>query len=274
MSTSPREAALHAAATLLRPVASFMLKCGLTWREFAGLAKTAFVAAATDEYGISGRPTNISRVALLCGLARKEVRRQRDLLDAASLSAPEEKTTDATRVLSAWYQDAAYRMPDGRPAILSRDQFNDLCRDYSTEVPASTLLKELLRVGAVAETTDSCLEVRRRYYMPANTDSQWMMTAGHYLADLAGAISHNIDLDNGVQSRFLGRASETRVPVAAADEFRQFLETEGQAFLERVDAWLAERQCPVDEPAVGETVRLGVGVFQIHEIAVSKTELQ
>lgn len=165
-------------------------------------------------------------------------------------------------------------MPDGLPAILSRTQFNDLCRDYSTEVPASTLLKEMLRVGAVAETTNSYLEVRQRYYMPANTDSQWMMTAGHYLADLADAISHNIDLDNGAQSRFLGRATETRISVAAADEFRQFLEAEGQAFLERVDAWLAERQCPIDQPAMGETVRLGVGVFQIQEIAVSKTELQ
>ena len=274
MSTPARQAALQTAATLLRPVASFMLKCGLTWREFSGLAKTAFVAAATDEYGINGRPTNIARVALLCGLARKEVRRQRDLLDEAPVAAPQEKATDATRLLSAWYQDDAYRMPDGRPAILTRDLFNDLCRDYATEVPASTLLKELLRVGAVAETADSCLEVRRRYYMPANTDSQWMMTAGHYVADLASAISHNIDLDNGVKSRFLGRASETRMPAAAAGEFRQFLETEGQAFLERIDTWLAERHCPVEEQVVGETVRLGVGVFQIQDITVSKTDLQ
>jgi len=272
MSTSPREPALQAAATLLGPVASFMLKCGLTWREFAGLAKTEFVAAASDEYGINGRPTNISRVALLCGLARKEVRRQRNLLDEAPVAAPLEKTTDATRVLSAWHQDDDYQMPDGLPTALTRNEFNHLCRDHCADVPASTMLKELLRVGAVAEMAGGHLEVRQRYYMPTNTDSQWMMAAGHYVADLAGSISHNIDLDNGAQSRFLGRASETHIPVAAVDDFRQFLEVEGQAFLQRVDAWLAERHCPVDENAGGETTRLGVGVFQIQDIAVSKSD--
>ena len=272
MSASPRDAALHTAATLLRPVASFMLKCGLTWREFAGLAKTAFVAAATEDYGINGRPTNMSRVALLCGLARKEVRRQRELLDEAPVAAPQEKTTDATRLLSAWHQDAEYRRPDGQPAVLTHEQFNQLCREYCAEIPASTLLKELLRVGAVIEINAGHLEARRRYYMPTNTDSQWMMTAGHYLADLASAISHNIDLDNSMQSRFLGRASESRIPIAAADEFRQFLEVEGEAFLERVDAWLAERHCPNDAEAAERLVRLGVGVFQIQDIVISKSD--
>ena len=194
MSLATHTAALHTAATLLRPVASFMLKCGVTWREFGAVGKTAFVAAATEEYGINGRPTNISRVALLSGLARKEVRRQRDILADPPVAASEEKTTDATRVLSGWYQDSVYQGPDGRTALLSRDEFNDLCGRYCGEVPASAMLKELIRVGAVAEVAGGKLEVRQRYYMPTNTDPQWMMTAGHYIADTAASISHNIDL--------------------------------------------------------------------------------
>ena len=272
MSTTPREAALRAAAILLRPVASFMLKCGLTWREFTALAKTAFVAAATEEYGIGGRPTNISRVALLSGLARKEVRRQRELLADPKAAAPQEKTTDATRLLSAWHQDSAYLEADGSPATLSRDRFDDLCARYCAEVPASAMLKELCRVGAVMQRADGALEARRRYYMPTNSDPQWMMTAGHYIADMAASISYNIDLDNDRQTRFLGRASDPGVPAAAVDEFRQFVEEEGQAFLEKVDAWLAAHQCTDEEQLAGDAVRLGVGVFQIQDVTKGAPE--
>lgn len=264
---SPREAALHTAATFLRPLASFMLKCGLTWREFSALGKKAFVEAATHDYGINGRPTNISRVALLCGLARKDVKRQRDLIAENAIATPEEKTTDATRVLSAWHQDSAYLTEDGVPAVLTRNEFNALCGDYCSEIAASTILKELLRVGAIVQPDDDHLQVQRRYYMPVNNDAQWMMTAGHYVADIATTISHNIDLDNSERSRFLGRATETLIPIDNVDEFRAFLEEEGQVFLERVDDWLADRNRVSGDGDAAAKVRLGVGVFQIQNTA-------
>ena len=256
-----RETALQSAATLLRPLASFMIKCGLTWREFAALAKTAFVASATDEYGIKGRPTNASRVALLCGLSRKEVRRQRDLFADPIASTSEVKTTDATQVLSAWHQDPAYLDNKGRPIPLTRESFEALSRRHCQEMTSSGLIKELIRVGAVAETDNGKLEVRQRYYMPSNTDVKWKLTAGHYIADLTQTISHNIDLDKSKRTRFLGRATEAHVSPDVADDFREFLEQEGQAFLERIDTWLTDRQLPKESPH--NSIRLGVGVFQI-----------
>jgi hypothetical protein len=65
-----------ACGALLRPIASVVLKCGMTWREFSELSKSVFVSVATDEFGIRGRPTNISRVSILTGISRKEVKRQ------------------------------------------------------------------------------------------------------------------------------------------------------------------------------------------------------
>jgi hypothetical protein len=60
---------------------------------------------------------------------------------------------------------------------------------------------------------------------------------------------------------------------AALPAFREFLEAEGQAFLERVDAWLTAHELPraADEPAgqgagatdAGRAVRLGAGIFAI-----------
>jgi len=230
-----RETALEAAATLLRPVTSFMLKCGIT----------------------------------CCGVSRKEVRRQRNLVENPLASTSEAKTTDATQVLSAWHQVTDYLDKKGKPIPLTREAFDELSHRYCQEMTTSGMLKELIRVGAVVERSDTRLEVRKRYYMPSNTDTEWRLTAGHYIADLAHTISHNIDLDKTERTRFLGRATEANLSPEVADDFRQFLEDEGQMFLERVDSWLTQRQLPND--ANQPSIRLGVGLFQIQNSPVPST---
>ena len=73
---SPVSTALRSACrTLLRPIALILLRGGITWKEFAELSKSVFVSVATDEFGIRGRPTNVSRVSILTGISRKEVNR-------------------------------------------------------------------------------------------------------------------------------------------------------------------------------------------------------
>ncbi len=40
-----------------------------------------YVEVATRHFGRRGRPTNVSRTAMLTGLARRDVRKQRELLE-------------------------------------------------------------------------------------------------------------------------------------------------------------------------------------------------
>jgi len=65
---------LNALLVALRPLARALLRAGIGYREFAEISKSAFVDIATKDYGLRGRPTNISRVAVMTGLTRKEVR--------------------------------------------------------------------------------------------------------------------------------------------------------------------------------------------------------
>ncbi len=109
------KAIILACRLLLRPIASLLLKCGLTWREFSAISKSVFVDVASREYGIKGRPTNISRISILTGINRREVRRQRQSLASDSDSELPNKTTDATRLLSGWHQDAEIVDKDGQP---------------------------------------------------------------------------------------------------------------------------------------------------------------
>jgi hypothetical protein len=266
METIDQAALRHACRTLLKPIVSFLMKCGMTAREFNDIAKSAFVEAASEEYGIKGRPTNIARVSLLTGISRKEVKRQRELLQKPE-PAPERKTTDATRLLSGWHQDADFVDQRGQPLALAVSgdggSFAELCARYAGDIPATTMMKELKRVGAVEQNADGKVTVRRRYYMPTQFDPQWIMNAGSTFADLGDNINYNLTSDADHPSRFLGRATEDTIDASAIPEFKQFIEQHGQPFLELVDDWLAAHRSEEHVPGGDGQVRLGAGLFLI-----------
>lgn len=244
------------------------MKCGMTWREFSAVSKSAFVAVASDEYGIKGRQTNISRVSILTGINRKEVKRQRELLELAE-PIPENKTTDATRVLSGWFQDADFVDEHGNPKELPIDggniSFASLCQRYGGDVAASTMLKELARVQAVEERPDGHVVALQRHYMPVQFDSEWILNAASVFNDLGVNINHNVVASDRVPTRFLGRATNPSINPNSLPEFRAFVEAQGEAFLEKIDEWLTEHEATDDEAHELERIRLGVGLFTIQD---------
>ncbi|MDX1498439.1 MAG: DUF6502 family protein [Woeseiaceae bacterium] len=263
MDTS-KNATLRALRLLLRPIARILLRTGVIWKEFAEISKATFVEVASEDFGIRGRPTNISRVAILTGFTRREVRRLREVLDREN---PEsfERMNYATRVLTGWFTDPEFIDEKGHPRVLAANgtnpSFESLCRKYSGDVAATTLLKELRHVGAVAETDGGRLVAKTRYYMPALTDPGQVLRSGGVLEDIGSTVAYNLHRQPEDPSRFERRATNVSMPATAVPAFREWLEHEGQAFLERADAWLTqhENRGTGDE----ETVRLGVGAYWI-----------
>ena len=256
--------ALSALRLMFRPVARIMLRAGVNWRELSDVLKATYVEVATEDFGIRGRPTNVSRVAILTGLTRKEVRRLRDLLEEAS-PAVFSRMNYATRVLSGWFQDEEFLDENGKPAALpatgDSGSFEALCHRYSGDVAATTMLKELKHVGAVVEDDDGLLTVKMRTYMPAMMDPERMLSSGSVLEDMGYTVAFNLDRSETDPGRFERRATNTRMPAKSVPAFREFIEIEGQAFLERVDAWLSEHELKDGDDR--KSIRLGLGAYWI-----------
>ena len=254
----------NACRALLRPIAAVLLRSGVTWKEFSELSKSVFVSVATDEFGIRGRPTNVSRVSILTGISRKEVKRQRQLLDGDALPASS-KTTDATRLLSGWFQDPDYTDEDGAPRPLTidgpRPSFSTLFADYGGDTPRQTMLRELLSAKSVDKDTDGRLTARRRYHMPADMDLGNLRFFGTNLFDHAETLSNNLASD-GRPKRLEGFAVDSNVDAEHLEAFREFLDRRGQQFLEEIDDWLASHRIDPDD-ADASPVRLGLGVYAI-----------
>jgi len=239
----------------------------MTWKEFSDLSKSLFVQAATEEFGIKGRPTNVSRVSILTGISRKEVKRQRDLL-ANKQSPTRTKTTDATRVLSGWFQDPDYVDENLVPRLLPESgpspSFESLCSRYSGDIAMPTMLKELLKTNTIARTEDDRLRTMRRYYQPALLDDENLLWAVTFISDLSRTMNNNVFLENKSVPRFGRKAENTRIRADLIPKFRALMDERGQAFLEEIDDWLTEHE----NNDIGDqtaTVRLGVGLFTIQD---------
>jgi hypothetical protein len=270
MDDSLRSVALAACRAALKPLVRILLKHGVMHRDFVELSKQVYVEVARDDYGIRGRPTNVARMALLTGMDRKEVTRVKARLerraDDVSSPDPQQGQDRITRVLSGWHQDRAFLGNDDKPLALPLDgpapSFAALVKRYGGDVPASTILRELKRTGA-ARVADDTVQVLRRNYRLDTVDSAALSRAGSVLRDIGQTVTHNLYRAPREESRFEARATNVQIPRAALPAYRRFVYAEGQAFLEKVDAWLTAAEIPEKEEADAATQRIGLGLYWI-----------
>jgi hypothetical protein len=127
---------------------------GVTPKHFAELAKYAFVNAAGRISRFRNGRLNQSRIAVITGLNRAEVKRliaQGRVRNSPGMS----RGSRAARVVSGWTSDRRYLDRSGRPRTLPiighKTSFATLVREYGGDVPHRAVLDELKRTRAVRQ---------------------------------------------------------------------------------------------------------------------------
>lgn len=190
---------LEAILVVLRPMARILLRFGIGYREFAEVAKRAFVDVATSDYGIRGRHTNISRIAVMTGLTRKEAKRLRD-----GVTWSEERLSVRTNplklVLHRWHTEDEFMDRQGRPATLpftgTSASFTELVRHVGGDFPPGAMRTELKRIGAIREDEDGNLTVVRRSLAPDGTHDNLVAALTNSAYPLLATIAHNSNVEN------------------------------------------------------------------------------
>jgi uncharacterized protein DUF6502 len=261
-----RTRVLDALGRLLEPIVLLLLKSGITWREFADLAKVKFVQVATKEFGIRGRPTNASRVAILTGIDRRDVRKLRAVTEERPVVVALGFMSKPTQVLDGWFHDPNFRTASGEPRDLQvsegLDSFAALVRRYTPGIPHVAMIKELRAVGAIEELPDGRVRALKRNYIPRELADNQIRLWGSVLQDIGTTLEHNLMGKPSERPRFERRALSLTVEASALPEFEALLAAEGQALLERIDDWLAAHQADPSTSARAP-LRLGVGLYQI-----------
>jgi len=141
--------------SLLRPLAKVMIAHGITASAMYRMLKEVLVEVAVRDFPIEGRPPTDSRVSMLTGVHRKDVRAIR--ADGTPDGAAERRKVSAlASVVGRWLADPETCDADGAPRDLPRraeegPSFEALARSVSTDIRPRTVLDELMRQGLVAE---------------------------------------------------------------------------------------------------------------------------
>lgn len=255
---------LDALYSLMRQVARILLRSGIGYREFAEIAKTAFVDVSTTDYGLRGRPTNISRIAVMTGLTRKEIRRIRSKIEGSEASRVY-RTVPASDVLHFWHTDPVFLDEDGQPAALDFDDrensFAALVKKYGGDIPPGAMRTELKRVGAVSEDDNGRLTaLKRSFSLPTSSEKIAEGLVG--LSALGQTVAHNAEsLDRGVGT-YVQRTVETkRISAEDAKRLRRIVTSRLIEFSESVDDLFGAYEALHESEADSSAEVIGVGLY-------------
>ena len=260
---------LNALYACLIPISRLMLRSGITYRQFADVARRAFVHEAFLETDSRGRQVNTSRVAVKTGLSRKEVRRIRDRMDAADKNEVGDAVDHSgppARVLHAWHVDPRFTGDDGAPRVLPFEgaaaSFTSLVHSVAGDVPPGAVRAELKRAGAVVELENVGIKAIKRYYVPGNVDERAITTISGMFYPLAAGLAHNTN-PNRTSDGFIQRfAFSDKLAPEMVPAFRRWARAESTRFIESMDDWLAAHEEEDGGLARSEqALRAGVGVF-------------
>lgn len=278
MNKNTTSSIISAISLLVRPIIRLALRNGLTFRQFSEMCKAQYVDVASSDYGVDGRETNISRIALLSGINRKDIKRLKDSLknnqDILNGHTPDR----ISRILSGWFTDPIYLSEADTPAILPLEgqvSFNSLVKQYGGDIAAVTLVREFKRSAVIEEIEPGQFKVLKRYFIPnldpstpeipESTNPQAILHASNILNDHVNTIFHNLYLNDKSQNnlkRFERRTTNTNVDESIIDDFKLMIEEKAQQFLEDVDSWLSDREsCDTSKAKI----RLGIGSYWIEE---------
>jgi hypothetical protein len=206
---TPSASLLAAVRRLLRPLVRLLTARGVTYPMLAELLKHTYVDVAAREFGLEGKPPTDSRVSLLTGVHRKDVKRLREPQAPGGEAMPELVALGA-QLVAAWTTRRELRDGKGRPRPLPRlaseggaRSFEGLVASISKDIRARSVLDEWLRLG-VAELDDKDRVVlRTRAFVPARGFDEKAFYFGHNLHDHLAAAAHNMQ---GVEPPYLERS--------------------------------------------------------------------
>ena len=266
---------LGAFLVALKPIARILLRFGIGFREFSEIAKTAFVDVASSDFGLRGRPTNISRVAVMTGLTRKEVRRLRDKISDGEHTVVV-KPTPLWDILHYWHADTEFLDDSGRPAILpfagEKKSFASLVKRFGGDIPPGAMRTELKRVEAIDEDDEGNLRVLKRTFRPKGDHESLVASLVQGVYPLLATVSHNTDSnrdgDTWAQriafTQAVRKSDIPRLKRITADRIGSFAESIDDVFM------AYETLHENDEANVNEKSTLAVGVFYFEDREHSK----
>jgi hypothetical protein len=235
-SDGPAPALVQALRRLLRPLVRLLLAHQVTFPFLAGLLKEVYVDVAEHDFRLEQKAQTDSRVSLLTGIHRKDVRRLRGVSPA---DAPTPSSVSlGTAIVTRWTTDERWLDEAGRPRPLPRQapgraaSFESLVGSVSRDIRPRAVLDEWLRLGVAHLDEAGCVQLDASAFIPSKGFDEKAFYFGRNVGDHIAAGAHNL---LGEQPPFVDRSLfYDGLGAESIEELRRMSESEGMRALQTV----------------------------------------
>ena len=255
-----------ALSLMFKPLIRLLIAQGVTHAEFSETAKEVYVEVALKHFEAEGK-VNRSRVAILTGLTRKEVK---NVIDRTIESGYREKTfSRPERVLTGWYSDPQFQGPYGIPLELPYESgeegekcFVELVKQYSGDMAPRQMLTQLIEAGSVVDV-DGRYKAVRRIFKHSTLSPSLIKRLGEVGYRVFSTAAKNIDKQmegSGYFDRMV--FADDGCTDEQIEAFNEYVKKRGQEYLEEIDVWFSSRK-ELNRP---NDNRKDTGLYMVHYV--------
>ncbi len=197
MRSCPPKPLVAALRLLLQPLIKLLICNHITYPYFANLLKGIFVQVAERDFAVKGKRQSDSRITLLTGVHRKDVRRlrQSDDIDVPLTGA----ISLGGQLVARWCGDSTFNDTTGKPLALPRlpqengsPSFASLVESVSKDIRPRAILDEWLRLGIIQIGNDDRVTLNTGAFVPEKGLEEKAYFLGNNLHDHIAACANNL----------------------------------------------------------------------------------
>ncbi len=194
---APPATLIRAIRRILTPMVRLLLASGVTYPYLIRLLKAVYVEVANRDFQVPGKAMTDSRISLLTGIHRKDIKRLREGAGRQEPGAP--RVSLGAQIVSRWLGDRQYLDAAGLPLPLPRHRsdggersFEGLVAAVNKDIRSRAILDEWLKQGTAKldEAGRVCLNVAA--FVPDKDYDEKAFFLGEALHDHMAASGHNL----------------------------------------------------------------------------------
>jgi len=232
------KALLQAVRVLCRPLIRLLIAKGITYPQLREQLKALYVEVAEEDFMIKGKAPTDSRIYILTGVHRKDIKRLRQASGQQEKPADQVATLGGA-VVARWLGLPEYQDEKGEPRSLPRngdsDQpgFDQLVASISKDVRPRAILDEWLRLGMVTLDGSGAISLNRKAFVPAADFTEQAYYLAHNVHDHLAACAHNMQQQG--PPMFERSVYYSSLSPQSVQQLCEVAQREGMALLQRLN---------------------------------------
>lgn len=266
----PPESFTKALRHVLLALVRLLMRFRVVYPQLTEMLKSAYVDIAEKEFRLGDKPQTDTRINLLTGIHRKDIKRLRSQLS----SGIEEPlgVSQSVRIVSRWLSEPTYTDNKGKPLPLplkSADgpAFESLVQEVCRQdLRPRVILDEWLRLGILSKDTEQNLVLNADAFVPSQGSDEKAFFLGMNISDHLNAASKNLfETPSPFFERCVYYDELSDDSIEELNELAHKLSMETLTRINDRAAKLKQR----DRDSGGGNKRINVGLYVYHETTES-----